>query len=195
MFESLFNWSELVSQGVDVVVYAILAGLGTLFFLVRLAANAFLGGGDLDMDTEFHGDSDHAFGVFSLLSILAFFMAAGWMGLACRLDWALGRVSSAFIASGFGFVMMLAASGLTYLTRRLNQESGYDIETARGVTGRVYLSIPAKGTGQGQVEVSVSGRKKIIRASSNGDEIPAFTEVKVIGTKDDESVIVEPTGL
>ncbi|NNF08074.1 MAG: hypothetical protein HKN21_15025 [Candidatus Eisenbacteria bacterium] len=195
MFESLFNWSELVSQGVDVVVYAILAGVGTLFFLVRLAANAFLGGGDLDMDTEFHGDSDHAFGVFSLLSILAFFMAAGWMGLACRLDWALGRVPSAFIASGFGFVMMLAASGLTYLTRRLNQESGYDIETARGVTGRVYLSIPAKGTGQGQVEVSVSGRKKIIRASSNGDEIPAFTEVKVIGTKDDESVIVEPTGL
>lgn len=56
----------------------------------------------------------------------------------------------------------------------------------------MYLTIPAKGQGQGQVEVTVSGRRKIIRAISSGAEIPAFADVTVVAAQDDESLVVEP---
>jgi len=195
MFKEIFDWSELVSRGVDVVVFFVMAATGTVLFLIRLAASAFSGGGDAgDMDVDAGGNTDGAFSFFSLLSILAFFMGAGWMGLACRIDWGLASLPSAFIAGGFGFLMMSAASGLMYATRRLNKQVSYDVATAVGRTGRVYMRIPPKGTGQGQVEVTVSGRKMILRAASNGEEIPSFTEVRVVGTKDDESIVVEPTG-
>ena len=76
--------------------------------------------------------------------------------------------------------------------RRLNREVGYDPSTAVGRTARVYLTIPEKGKGTGQVEVSVSGRKKVLKAISSGPKINAFSDVKVIEVRDDETLVVEP---
>ena len=119
-------------------------------------------------------------------------MAAGWMGLACRLDWGLGRLPSALISAGFGFALMMAASLMTAWMRRLNRHIDYDVRTAIGRTGRVYLTIPERGTGHGQVEISVSGRQKILRAMSSKGQIEAFADVKVLEVRDDETLVVEP---
>ena len=135
---------------------------------------------------------DASFTLFSLLSVLAFVMGTGWMGLAARVDWGLGRAPSFLIALGSGFSMMLFASGLMFMTRKLNRNVAYDVGTAVGRTGRVYLTIPTQGKGHGQVEVVVSGRKKILRAQSSGPQIAAFADVKVLEARDDETLIVEP---
>ena len=191
LLQKIFDWQALLEQGADAVAYSVMAAVGTLLFLGRLALALI--GGDGDVDGEMDGfDSDVSFTMFSVLSILAFFMGSGWMGLACRLDWGLGRLLSAVIASGFGFVMLLAASGMTYATRRLNTTIEYDLATAIGKIGRVYLTIPARGEGQGQIEISVSGRKKVLKAASNGAEIAAFVDVKVLEVRDDDTLIVEP---
>ena len=164
---------------------------GTLLFLIRLGVTYFGGnGGDFDVDADF--DSDSSFAFLSVLSILGFFMGAGWMGLACRLDWGLGRFASSVIAAAFGFAMMLAASGMSYYARRLNQTIEYDVRTAIGRVARVYLTIPEKGQGHGQVEVSVSGRKKVLRAVSAGPRLEAFTDVKIVDARDDETLVAGP---
>jgi hypothetical protein len=193
LLKLLFDWPAMVERGADAVSYAVMALVGTLLFVIRLAMALFGGdagdGADADIDV---GDSDAAFSLFSVLSILAFFMGAGWMGLACRLDWDLGRLVSAIVSAGFGFVMMLAAAGLSWGARRLNREVAYDVATAVGHTGRVYLTVPAKGVGTGQVEISVSGRKKVLRAESTGGKIAAFQDVVVVEVRDDGTLIVEP---
>ena len=137
-----------------------------------------------------HGDS--TFSMFSLLSILAFFMGAGWMGLTCRVNWDMGSMSSAIAAAGFGFVLMLLASGLMALTRSLNQGVEYDLETAVGHTASVYMSIPEKGEGRGKIKVTVSGRLKEMDAISTGPRIPEFKSVRVISVRDDGTFVVEP---
>jgi hypothetical protein len=191
MWDLLFDWRALIALGYDTAVYLIIAVAGTLLFLIRLAFTYFgSGGGDFEVDGDF--DTDGAFTFFSVLSILAFFMGAGWMGLACRLDWGLGRLPSSLIAAGFGFVMMLAASGLSVLARRLNLTITYDLGTAVGRTARVYLTIPAKGQGKGQVEVTVSGRKKVVNAVSAGPRLEAFTDVKIVEARDDETLVAGP---
>ncbi|MCA8958952.1 MAG: hypothetical protein KDC38_00505 [Planctomycetes bacterium] len=192
-FEVLFDWHQLVTYGSDVVAYFFMATISTLLFLLRLVFAMFAGGdGDFDTGMDSGVDSDVSFTIFSLLSISAFFMGAGWMGLACRIDFDLNGLLAAFISAGFGFLMMGLASVLTFATKKLDWRSDYDVNTAIGRTGRVYLTIPEKGKGLGQVEVSISGRKKIVRAASSGPAIDAFTDVRILEARDDETLIVEP---
>ncbi len=193
MWEVLFDWSALAARGADAVTYFILAALGTVLFLLRLVFALFGGdAGDFDTDFESGTGTDASFTLFSLLSVMAFIMGTGWMGLACRLDWDLGRIPSAILSVGFGTVMMLLASGLMYMTRKLNRQIGYDVSTALGKTGRVYMTVPARGKGQGKVEVTVSGRRKTLPAISGGREIAAFTDVRILEVRDDDTLVVEP---
>jgi len=196
MWDAIWNWSELVRLGGDVVTYSFMALVGTSLFLLRLAFGLF-GGGDVDIDAGMDGDlhvgaTDASFTLFSLLSVMAFIMGTGWMGLACRLDWGLGRPLSAVIAVGFGAVMMALASSMMHMARKLNRNVTYDVKTAVGRTARVYMAIPAKGEGQGQVQVSVSGRLMTRPAVSNGPALAAFASVKVVDVRDDEMLVVEP---
>ncbi|MBT8100303.1 MAG: hypothetical protein KJO82_11155 [Gammaproteobacteria bacterium] len=176
----------------DVLIYLVMALIGTTFFVIRLVIALFFGGdGDMDGDMGDVG-GDGAFNMFSILSILAFFMGAGWMGLTCRIDWNLNSMVSAAAATGFGFVLMMMASGLMAFARKLNRVVEYDHSTAVGRTASVYMSIPMKGEGQGKIQVSVSGRLKTMDAASVGPRIPEFTSVKVVSVRDDGTFIVEP---
>lgn len=195
MWDLLFDWKELVERGYDAAGYGFMAIVATTLFLLRLGFALFGGdAGDGDFDTDFEGGSgsDASFTLFSALSILAFFMGAGWMGLAARLEWDLSRPVSSLLAVGFGILMMLAASGMMWGVRRLNSESSYDLRTAVGHVGRVYLTIPEKGAGGGQVEVAVSGSRKVLAAVSDSGRIEAFQDVKVVAVRDDGTLIVEP---
>jgi cobalamin synthase len=65
ILDLLFNWSDALRFGMDVVAYLIMALVGTTFFVLRLAISRFFGG-----DTGDVGHADTAFNMFSLLSIL-----------------------------------------------------------------------------------------------------------------------------
>ena len=191
MWDLLFDWGGLMEKGADAATYFVMALVGTLLFLLRLVFALFAGdGGDFDADVD--GGTDASFTLFSLLSVMAFIMGTGWMGLACRIDWGLGRVPAVLLSVGFGVAMMFLASGLMYMTRRLNRTIRYDPRTAIGRTGRVYMTIPGKGQGSGKVQVSVSGRLMTLNAITRGEGLPAFTDVKVVEARDDDTLVVEP---
>ena len=193
ILDLLLNWGDALNFGVDVIAYLIMALVGTTFFLLRLALALFFGGdADVDGDLADVGHGDSAFSMFSLLSILAFFMGAGWMGLTCRVDWGLSSLVSAMSATGFGLVLMLMASGLMAFARSLNQTVEYDLQTAVGHVASVYMSIPERGEGRGKIKVNVSGRLKMMDAISNGPPIAEFKSVKVLSVRDDGTFIVEP---
>ena len=177
----------------DVLIYLFMALVGTTFFVLRLIIALFFGGdGDVDGDLADTG-GDGAFNLFSLLSILAFFMGAGWMGLTCRVDWELNSMVSAVAATGFGFALMTMASGLMAFARKLSRSVEYDVNTAVGRTANVYMTIPAKGDGRGKIQVSVSGRLKTLDAISVGDKIDQFKSVRVVSVRDDGTFVVEPS--
>ncbi len=186
----ILNWTDLSGYGVDAVIYSALALVGTGIFLIRFFASMVLG---LDGSDEFDVDTHDGFAPISLLSVSAFIMGTGWMGLAARIDWGMGPVAAAFTSSGFGFAMMLLSSGLMFAARKLTREVSHDFATAVGRTGQVYRQIPAQGEGTGQVRVSVSGRSMIVDARSNGPFIEAFADITVVEARDDGVLIVEPS--
>ena len=195
---SLFDLDAYLAIGVDATVYFVLALVATALFLIKLGFQFFFGDLDGDIDVDFddadgaHADSTGAFTFFSVLSLLAFFMGVGWMGLACRVSWGFGGAVSAAAATAFGLALMMLSSGLMYAVRQMSETARYETSTAIGTTAKVYLTIPARGEGQGQVEVTVSGRRKVMPAVSTSASIPAFSAVKITGVRDDEVFIVEP---
>ena len=159
---------------------------------MRLIIALFFGGdGDIDGDLADTG-GDGAFSFFSLLSILAFFMGAGWMGLTARVDWEMSSIASATAATGFGFALMVMASGMMAMARKLSRTIEYDLSTAVGKTAKVYMTVPPKGEGRGKIQVSVSGRLKIIDAISSGPKLSEFSSARVVEVRDDGTFIVEP---
>lgn len=191
MWDILWDWSELVKRGGDAVTYLLMAAVGTVLFLVRLVVGLF-GGDTGDFDSDVVSGTDGSFNLFSLLSVLAFIMGTGWMGLAARIDWGLSRPVAVLLAVSFGTAMMFLAAGMMYMTRRLNREVSYDVRTAIGRTARAYMRVPAKGSGQGKVQVSVSGRLMTVDAVSAGPAIAEFADVKVVDVRDDQTLIVAP---
>ncbi len=204
----MWDW-ELLNKSADTTIYFGMAVGATLLFLLRLALSMIGGdaggdhGGDFSMDVhgdamggdhpgDAHHDSTGAFRLLSTLSVLAFIMGAGWMGLACRLDWQLGRGASLAAAFAFGFVCMLLSSLLMRSMRSLNSEPHIDMRLCIGSAAQVYLPIPPRGAGRGQVRVNVDGRSRIVAAGSIGPAIPAFRSVKVLSVESDDSIVVEP---
>ena len=62
--------------------------------------------------------------------------------------------------------------------------------TMIGSVGQVYMSIPEKDQGDGQVQVDYEGQKKIFKAITKGDKIKAFVEVEVVGIHDHRTLVV-----
>jgi len=188
----IFDWSQLRSVGFDCVVYSALALVGSLLFVLRLLLTFIMDFGDAgEIDIDGDVDGSASFSVFSFLSITAFFMGTGWMGLAARLDleWTVGP--AAILALGFGLLLMFGSAGALYGVKQLAEEKTYDTNTAVGRNGTVYMKIPGENQGAGQVRVSISGRSMIVSARTDGPELDAFTDIKVTESRDDGVLIVE----
>jgi hypothetical protein len=191
MLRLLIDWSELLNvAGPDAVVYAIMAIGGTLLFALRLVM--MLVGFDSDAsDLDSTGLDGGGFPVFSLLSITAFLMGAGFAGLAAQLEWGLGSGASAVVAGGFGIVVMMLAAGLLWFARGLDKSPTVDPRIAIGKSGSVYTNIPERGAGTGQIRINVGGRSDIATAISAGPAIPSFTDIRVTDCRDDGVYVVE----
>ena len=195
MLRHIIDFGYLYQQsGLDTAVYAGMALLGTALFALRMVL-MFVMGIDFDGDIDFE-DIEHGtgFSLFSLQSIIGFFMGAGWAGLAARLEWGLDTPLSALIAGGFGVVLMVLSAAMMFAALKLKHEVHYEMDDAAGKIGTAYVTIPEKGSGTGQVRVTISGRQMTVDAVSSGEKIEAFSTVRVDQVRDDKVLVVSSTG-
>lgn len=182
-------------------VYFSFAIAGTALFLIKTALLVMGGDTDgghagdsfdvsFDGDTETHMTGSEAFTIFSIQSVLAFFMGAGWMGLACREEWGMDKMTSALAAAAFGFAMMFLNTWLMTKIKSLNSSSSNNMANAVGLRGRVYTQIPEKGQGMGQIELTVNGKQQILNAYSEEKPIKSFASVLVTDIDDSGNVVV-----
>lgn len=165
-------------------VYAAMAYGGSGLFLIKMIL--LLVSGDMDADSDLSEindgvdmDGGTTFSLVSIQSVLAFFMGTGWTGLAANKEWNLETLPALGIAVVVGFVFMFLSAYFSFKIRGLNKTPKVDIKEAIGKTGRTYTSIPPKGEGVGQVEITIGGKQQILQAMSLDDKIESFTAVKV----------------
>lgn len=180
---------------------------GGIFFLRLILMLMGAGGGDDGSDLSGHigdlgghggdvghHDADSSFKLLSLHGLTAFFMMFGLVGLA------LSRQS--LIPDLFALVAGVAAGMCTVWLmgkvfagmKKLQSDGTMRISNAIGQEGKVYLTIPAEGTGQ--VQVVVQGQLRIFDAVClNKETVKTGERVTVIDITGANMLVVEKTNL
>lgn len=189
------------------VLYIIALPSTVILFIQTILLLFGVGGHDADVDVGGDNGIDGVFGhdtvghddpsdigglrLFTVRGLVAFFAVGGWSGIA-----ALDLGASRFVSGVAAFLMGTAALILVALFFRfavkLQQDGNLHMENAVGKSGEVYLTVPAKGSGKGKVNIVVQEQMMELDAVNASDTPLRFGErVKVTGLADGNTVIVE----
>ena len=129
--------------------------------------------------------------LFSVRGIIAFFVVFGWVGVALD-STGLNTALILLISAVCGFVMMVLIALLYKWAMSLQSDGTLDIRNALGVSGTVYLTIPAARSSAGKVNLTVQGTYCEYLAVTDS-ELPIETgkEVTVIGVSGQNTLVVK----
>ena len=129
--------------------------------------------------------------IFTVRGIMAFLVVFGWVGYV--LDSANAALwLSLPIATVCGFVMMLLLALLMRAVMKLRSDGNLDNRNALGVSGKVYLTVPASRNGEGKVNVLLQG--SYVERDAVTDEIepiPTGSEIVVTGLSGQTTLVVK----
>jgi len=182
----------------NVYLYSAIVGCTLILAQVVLQIFGIVGDADVDASGADAGDAGAAhdghgnlfFGLLSFKTLSAFAGFFGLTGLALiEAGWGFGaRVAGAV---GAGFASMIVVGWLMRSLSRLNASGTVRMANAVGLTGTVYLRIPAQRSGAGKVTLRLQGRSVEVPARTEGEEIPTGHVVRVLSA-DTSGVTVEP---
>jgi hypothetical protein len=205
-------WGTL---GLAAQFFYLIAGLSSAILLIQLVLSLLGAGGDhlaadgggLDLsghldvgghDLSVHDVGAHDIGahdvpasVFSVRTVLAFFVGFGWTGvIMLRSEAAL--LPTIAVATVVGTLFLLVVFWLMTMIYRLSESGTVDYRNAQGQAGTVYLPIPAQGRGQGQVQLVVQGRMRELPAvTEEAEPLPTGVRVRVVKVLDENTVVVK----
>ena len=181
-------WQNLEPEGMQTFVTIGLASSLVLFIQMIVI---LLGGSfdlpDFDLDTGSGGGA----GMFSVRGIGAFFTGFGWTG-ASALDLGYSLPIALLSATLVGAVTLTLFVLLMRWLHSLRSDGTMDYSNALNQIGSVYVPIPPRREGLGQIEVLVQDRMTTVRALTDNDtRIGNRTAVKVVELVDERTLLVE----
>ena len=199
MYESFSNWWSGLSFFEQI--YWVIAIPATLIFLLQLVLT-FVGaddhGHDFDHDTSIDHDSGIGFHFITLKNLIAFFTVFAWSGLACIDGFTddKGAFSNhgitIFISIICGLLMMLIMASIYYFMSKLSHSGTLVINNAIGQIGDVYITIPAKKSGVGKVQVKVQGSLRTLDAmTTDAEAIKTGSIIEVVDIVGDNILLVK----
>ena len=181
-------WQNLEPEGMRTFVTIGMASSLVLF--IQMIVILFGGSFDLpdfDLDTGSGGGA----GMFSVRGIGAFFTGFGWTG-ATALDLGYNLPIALLSATVVGAVTLTLFVLLMRWLHSLRSDGTMDYSNALNQIGSVYVPIPPRREGLGQIEVLVQDRMTTVRALTDNDtRIGNRTAVKVVELVDERTLLVE----
>lgn len=141
---------------------------------------------DMDFDVgDFDGntmDTGGAVSLFSIRSLVNFFVGFGWAGVSFYNDISC-KALLYFVAICVGCLFSYATVFLIKKMKKLEHNGAYKIADCVGKSCDVYLRIPAAGEGKGKVQISLNGSIHEFDAVSTGEAIATGKRVKVVAVE------------
>jgi len=128
---------------------------------------------------------------FSVRGIVAFFSLFGWVGVVLAEE-GLNTILIFFIATICGLIGMFVIAMMFYLISKMQRNGNINIKNAIGKKGQVYLTIPAKQSGKGKIQITIQERYTEVNAMTNSlKPLPTGTMVRVVDVIDINTLLVE----
>ncbi len=150
--------------------------------------------GEIDASGDIEGDhteTDTSFKLLSMQGLTAFFMMFGLVGLA--LLRANLHVLLTILGGTIAGLFTVWVIGVIFAQmKRLQSDGTISINNAVGEKGTVYLTIPAKGSGQ--IQITIQGSLKILDAISKEKvRLATGTKIQVVDVADEKTLVVTKT--
>lgn len=188
-FETWWQAMEIAEK-----IYWCIAIPFSIVFIIQLIMT--LVGGDFDAssstgDADVAVDSDHGIGFqfISIKNLIGFFTIFSWTGIACTAA-GLNPILTVVIAVVAGLIMMLLMGLLIYYMGKLAEDGSMKMEDAIGKTATVYLTIPAKHSAQGKVQLTLHGFQTLDAVTDDAEELKNGNMVKVVDIINNEILVV-----
>ncbi len=181
-------WTNLEPEGMQTFVTIGLASSLVLFIqMIFILVGGSFDLPDFDLDTGSGGGA----GMFSVRGIGAFFTGFGWTG-ATVLDLGYSLPLALIAATVVGAVTLTVFVLMMRWLHSLRSDGTMDYSNALNQIGSVYVPIPPRREGLGQIEVLVQQRITTVRALTDNEErIGNRTAVKVVELVDERTLLVE----
>lgn len=167
----------------------------SLLFVIQMVMTFF--GGDVDSisasgDADLAVDSDDGieFQFISIKNLIVFFTIFGWVGIMC-IHSDIGQWLTLLLSTLAGLAMMTVMSAILYFMGKLTESGTLNIKHAVGKTATVYLTIPPKRGGMGQIQVNHQGLRTLDALTDNDEPIVTGAMVEIIGILSNEILIVK----
>lgn len=145
------------------------------------------------LEADFDGNLDDAggpFQFFSFRNLINFLLGFGWSGVAFYeiIEHRFLLIALAFMI-GLGFVLIFFL--IIRQLQRLAEDNTFKVQEALGKTAQVYLTVPAKRSGTGKIQVSIKGTIKEMPAVTDFETIPTGALVKIKSVDSENILVVE----
>ena len=173
----------------------------SLIFLIQSVAT-FIGAssGDFDTDIDFDGvdadvpdsiDGGSGINLYSFRNLVNFCLGFGWTAILLQdpiPSVGLRLVLSVLVGVGLVVAVMYLFKWLSGMqqTGTINVH-----KSAVGCQGKVYLTIPGARSGEGKVQITISGAVREYAAITDSDTLKTGTPIRVIEVINDSTLLVE----
>lgn len=147
---------------------------------------------DIEDDVSFDdADGDIGLRVFTVRGLTAFFTLLGWTGLAVSKSGA-NLIISIGCGVASGIIAMVLIAFLVKYAMKLQDDGTIDYRNALGLSGSVYITIPACREEKGKVNLLLQGHYMELEAVTDEDEDIKFgAEIVVIGLSGANTLVVK----
>ncbi|CAM1350967.1 hypothetical protein [Tenacibaculum insulae] len=174
--------------------YWIITGIASLIFLFVLIST-FVGADtdDIgDIDAEIDADIGAGFQFFTFKNVVAFFAIFGWSGIA-SIDAENSKSITIIISLFCGLTMMFVMAAMFYYISKLGASGTLKMQNALNSIGEVYLTVGAKRSSIGKVQVKVQGALRELEALTDyNEDLKQGNVIKVIEVTNNGILIIEP---
>ncbi len=141
-------------------------------------------------DINHDADSMDGFRLFTLRNFIIFFTGFGWAGIFA-VHAGFNPIVTVLIAFMVGSFLMFAVTGILFFMTKLTQSGNIRLTNAVNAPGRVYLPLPGKMSGMGQVQLTIQGSVREMEAMTHEDALPTGTPVTVTEVVNDQILVVK----
>ena len=175
-------------------IYWVITGISTVIFIFVLLTT-FIGADtdDIgDVDAEMDADIGAGFQFFTFKNLVAFFTIFGWSGIA-SLGAGNSKTITILISITCGLIMMTIMAAMFFYISKLVSSGTLKMENALNAIGEVYLTVGAKRSSIGKVQIKVQGSLRELEALTDHDQdLTQGNVIKVLEVTSNGILIIEP---
>ena len=148
---------------------------------------------DLSADGSDLSNIEGGSNLYTFRNFVNFILGFGWSAILLQ-----GSIKSTalliLVSALIGVALVAAVMYLFKWLAGMQQSGNIDIaQSAKGCEGKVYLTIPAAESGEGKVQITISGAVREYNAVTDSEEpLKTGTPIRVVDVVNSNTVLVEP---